>query len=317
MPRKIAPRRVAQLQRRYLREEGASPAEIRRWLPYLTAQIGAESNFTQGVRSPAGAGDIAQFMPGTAPGYGVTLGDDRIKDDIRGQIRYMLPLLRRHGVEGALRAYNAGPGAIEASKGYAETNQYVQRVKATAGRYSAGVGGGGAGETTARYQTIPGVDNTQQRQLLMQQYLLDRGKPNALLELQAGLSGARDVPETRVRVGGGRTGARAGGRSRPGDIYELFYRGPGGINIDNGQRVGRDFVSGHEGHVHLAADKATMRRANRLARRLGLHVGEYGKGITSGHAPNSFHYQPYGAMDVSGDPARMREFNRRVARGDF
>jgi hypothetical protein len=119
---------VQRLQARYLRRQGASPQEIRRWLPALTAQIGAESNFTQGVGSSAGARDIAQFMPGTATSYGVRLGDNKIKDDIRGQIRYMLPLLRQHGLEDALRGYNAGPGAIDASRGFSETNSYVQKI---------------------------------------------------------------------------------------------------------------------------------------------------------------------------------------------
>ena len=139
-------KRVSKLQRRELRRAGARPREIRRYQPILTAQIGAESNFTQGVRSPAGAQDIAQFMPGTAPGYGVTLGDGRIKDDIRGQVRYMLPLLRQRGIEDALRGYNAGVGAIERSHGFSETNEYVRRVRSSAGQYrglGAGAGGGG------------------------------------------------------------------------------------------------------------------------------------------------------------------------------
>ena len=131
---------------------GATPGEIRRWRPILTAQIGAESNFTQGVGSPAGARDIAQFMPTTAPSYGVRLGDGRIKDDIRGQVRYMLPLLRKYGPEGALRGYNAGVGAIERSKGFSETNQYVKRVLGSADRYGGLVDSAG----TAPGQRRPG-----------------------------------------------------------------------------------------------------------------------------------------------------------------
>jgi hypothetical protein len=148
MSRTVDPRRVARLQRRYLQQLGANKREIKQWRPYLTAQIGAESNFTQGIGSPAGARDIAQFMPGTAPSYGVTLGDGKIKDDIRGQIKYMLPLLRKYGVEGALRGYNAGPGAIQASKDFSETNAYVDRIFDSAGKYRGIVGpgrGGGGG----------------------------------------------------------------------------------------------------------------------------------------------------------------------------
>lgn len=202
MPRKVAPKRIAKLQRRYLREEGATPEEIRRYQPILTAQIGAESDFTQGVGSPAGAQDIAQFMPETAPGYGVKLGDGKITDDIRGQVRYMLPLLRQHGAEGALRGYNAGIGAIERSKGFSETNEYVKRVLGSADEYG-GMGGapGGPG-ASPQYRTIPGVDNSQGRQQAMLSYLDERGKPTALLELRSALDGSQDVPAQKVRVAG-------------------------------------------------------------------------------------------------------------------
>ena len=157
--RRVSPTRVARLQTRFLRSLGASQGEIRRWRPILTAQIGAESNFTQGVGSPAGARDIAQFMPGTAPGYGVTLGDGRIKDDIRGQVRYMLPFLRKYGAEGALRAYNAGPGAIERSKGFSETNTYVKRVLGSASDYGGIVAPAPGGRPGRPQITMPpGVD---------------------------------------------------------------------------------------------------------------------------------------------------------------
>lgn len=109
-------------------------------------------------------------------------------------------------------------------------------------------------------------------------------------------------------------GGNAGGGASA-SIHELFWNGPGAVNIDNGQRVGKDFVSGHRDHVHLAADRATMRRAKRVATSMGLHVGGFGRGISTGHAKNSYHYQPYGAMDVSGDQMAMRRFARRVARG--
>lgn len=160
MPRQVDPERVARLQRRFLRQEGATPQEIRKWRPYLTAQIGAESNFTKGLTSGAGASGIAQFMPGTAASYGVNPHDSKIKDDIRGQVRYMLPLLREHGVEGALRGYNAGPGAIEASKGYSETNKYVERIFGSVGQYRGGdraLPGGGQNPLAGNSNQAPGA----------------------------------------------------------------------------------------------------------------------------------------------------------------
>jgi hypothetical protein len=163
VPRPVNPQKVARLQRRYLALMGASPEEIRRYAPILKRQIGAESSFQTNIGSPAGARDIAQFMPATARTYGVTLGDNRIRDDIRGQVRMMLPLFRRHGVEGALRGYNAGEGAIQRSRSFPETNAYVQRILrgGNPGRVPALPGGssgapqaqGGGSITT----TIPGV----------------------------------------------------------------------------------------------------------------------------------------------------------------
>ena len=35
-------------------------------------------------------------------------------------------------------------------------------------------------------------------------------------------------------------------------LKELFYNGPGGVNVKNGKRVGKGFVSGHTDHVHVA-----------------------------------------------------------------
>lgn len=35
-------------------------------------------------------------------------------------------------------------------------------------------------------------------------------------------------------------------------VAELFWNGPGSVNIKNGKRVGRGFVSGHTDHVHVA-----------------------------------------------------------------
>jgi hypothetical protein len=160
MPRKVKVKKVARLQTKYLRSEGATAEEIRRFRPYLTAQIGQESGFTQGIGSPAGAQDIAQFMPATAPGYGVTLGDNKIRDDIRGQVRYMLPLLRRYGVEDALRGYNAGVGAIARSHGFSETNNYVANIKAAASKYELPNLGRGFRNPSAVGSNDPGVAPT-------------------------------------------------------------------------------------------------------------------------------------------------------------
>jgi hypothetical protein len=106
-------------------------------------QIGAESGFNPKAISPAGARGIAQIMPETAKGWGVNPDDpvaalDAAAKNMAGYIRTFQggksagqetdPVKVRNAYEKALRAYNAGPAAVEASRKYAETNRYVQKI---------------------------------------------------------------------------------------------------------------------------------------------------------------------------------------------
>lgn len=61
-------------------------------------------------------------------------------------------------------------------------------------------GGGGGVVTGYREMTTPGVDNSGLRQDLKLQYLQNKGKPNALLDLAGGLESAQDVAGTTTRV---------------------------------------------------------------------------------------------------------------------
>ena len=80
----------------------------------LAAQLMAESGFNPEAVSPAGAQGIAQFMPGTAAGYGLRDPFDPVAA-IDAQAHLMSDLLRRfHSVPLALAAYNAGSGAVGA-----------------------------------------------------------------------------------------------------------------------------------------------------------------------------------------------------------
>lgn len=77
--------------------------------------------------SPAGAQGIAQFMPATARGLGVD--PLRPVKALNAAAKLMASYVKKYGsYENALRAYNAGAGAIQASHGYAETNRYVQQI---------------------------------------------------------------------------------------------------------------------------------------------------------------------------------------------
>jgi hypothetical protein len=90
-------------------------------------QIQQESGFNPTIRSPAGAVGIAQIMPATARGWGVDPLNPTAALDAAA--KNMAAYVKKYGgIENALRAYNAGPGAIKASHGYAETNAYVKRI---------------------------------------------------------------------------------------------------------------------------------------------------------------------------------------------
>jgi hypothetical protein len=106
-------------------------------------QIEAESGFNPQARSYAGARGIAQIMPATARGWGVNPDDpvaalDAAAKNMAAYTKTFLggkdpgketdPAKLRTATEKALRAYNAGPGAVEASKRYAETNAYVNKI---------------------------------------------------------------------------------------------------------------------------------------------------------------------------------------------
>lgn len=106
---------------------GLSPALVR-------AMIAVESHGDPAAISRAGARGLMQLMPDTAATYGVIDAFDP-QENVFGGCRYMHDLLDHyHKNEAlALAAYNAGPGAVDASGGippFAETRAYVARVTA-------------------------------------------------------------------------------------------------------------------------------------------------------------------------------------------
>jgi hypothetical protein len=90
-------------------------------------QITQESGFDPNAHSPAGALGIAQMMPATARGWGVNPLDPVPALNVAA--KNMANYVRQYGgYENALRAYNAGPGNIARSRGFAETNAYVKAI---------------------------------------------------------------------------------------------------------------------------------------------------------------------------------------------
>jgi soluble lytic murein transglycosylase-like protein len=116
----------------------------------LAGLIKQESNFNPTAGSPAGARGLAQLMPATAAGLGVTNVLDPVQS-INGGAKYLKQQLDAFGgdVAKALAAYNAGPGAVKRFGGippYAETQNYVRIVQANAAGYRVG-----ASSTTPSY----------------------------------------------------------------------------------------------------------------------------------------------------------------------
>jgi hypothetical protein len=109
----------------------------------VSAQLYAESNFNPFARSPAGAQGIAQFMPGTARGLGLSNPFDP-DSAIDAQAHLMHDLLRRFAsVPLALAAYNAGPAPVAACgcvPPYPETRAYVAKILGLLGGAGEGAG---------------------------------------------------------------------------------------------------------------------------------------------------------------------------------
>ena len=101
----------------------------------LKAMGKTESNFNQRAVSSAGAIGVMQLMPGTAASLGVDPYDAR--QNIMGGAKYIAGNLEQfkgysNGLELAIAAYNAGPGAVikygYQIPPYKETQNYVKKV---------------------------------------------------------------------------------------------------------------------------------------------------------------------------------------------
>ena len=105
----------------------------------IRAIIHAESAYQADALSPKGAQGLMQLMPATQRELQVADVFDPI-DNIEGGTRYLAGLLDEFNrdVELATAAYNAGPSAVRKHGGvppYAETREYVRRVKILYRRY--------------------------------------------------------------------------------------------------------------------------------------------------------------------------------------
>lgn len=111
------------------------------WAQAHQESVGFNPYYVEGPgTSPAGARGLFQIMPGTAQGIARQLGIQNYSISMlwdpdmsaRFGMFYMRQQLdaQNGNVERALRAYNAGPGAVDASYDYRETNGYVVAINA-------------------------------------------------------------------------------------------------------------------------------------------------------------------------------------------
>lgn len=215
-------------------------------------QIGAESGWNINAGSPAGARDIAQFMPGTAAGMGVKLGDGNPLDDLDAAARMDARALKQYGGswKDALTAYNAGPGRVGKPL-YAETANYISKIlggKGDAHDSPTPSAGGGASqpaghsEVTFGTQSVTTTDPDLARKQFFAQWLAKK-KPNSpLLALGALDPNMSTTRTTQVPVA---TGVRTvGGPSGSGSTAPITGAGPSRAVAEAAKRLGVSEVGG-------------------------------------------------------------------------
>jgi cell wall-associated NlpC family hydrolase len=199
----------------------------------LAAQLQQESGFNPNAKSPAGALGIAQFMPGTAKGFGIDPMNPA--QAIDAQAKYMHNLLSKYkgNTKLALAAYNAGSGNVDKYHGippFAETQRYVKAILSGESQFPKLQGGGAPPAATqtatskAPTQSLqtptltPGSDPTQARQSLLA-YLMTNGAtqasgqaggdPNAGLVSLLTSMPTQSVPQLKVKASTPQAAAKA------------------------------------------------------------------------------------------------------------
>jgi len=259
-------------------------------------QIEAESGFNPNAVSPKGATGIAQIMPATARGWGVNPRDPIAS--LNAAAEHMAADVKRYGsYENALRAYNAGPAAIQRSKSYAETNAYVAKILGGRTPSTSGVGGSTGGEgafaTTTRKLVAPAQDLSQERALLALSFLSQQnGNPaNFVAQLQ----GLQDVPAQYQTT-------RTVGQTTPESLT------PGSSSSAGGRKGTANFegtkVAGWIAPIlQYARERGWQGKVNSGFRSYAEQQHIYNSGVRPAAVPGTSNHEgdefPRGAVDVS------------------
>lgn len=295
--------RVANRIKQVGRQVGATPMEIKSAL--------ATGIVESGLRNlPGGDADSAGWRQERAQFY---KDPTNLEASIRRYFKETRAVRGKYGNAGDLAAAVQRPAAQYRGR-YAAVSAQAQKLLGDAGG-SAPAALGTPGRTVT---TVSGPSEAEQRNALLSDYLTQRGRPGALLGLGTGLANIEAPTTTTTRIPGTKAATTSAPGAAGGDrinVKELYWRGPGWVNMKNGEKVGKNFVSGHDRHVHYAAPtEAGVLKVAKIAQQMGLRVGEHPKfgGVGGGHVPDSNHYAGL-AVDVTGPPAKLRAFARRVA----
>jgi hypothetical protein len=220
----------------------------------------------------------------------------------------------KYGSPGELAAAVQRPAAQYRGR-YAERMGDAREILSQVSGGTLTKGGGSSRYGRPVFESTPGVDNSGQRQALLQGYLSERGKPGALANLAYGLQEARDVPASTTLTPGLRQDSGGSpSRGRKVAVNELFFD-PLGWYLDEGKKV-QGAIGGHDDHLHASANsESDAVRIGKWAQRMGLTVREQSHfdPVDPVHTKGSFHYSDR-AVDVSGDPKQLRRLARKIRR---
>lgn len=261
------------------RKEGASPREIK-----SAIETGiVESNLTN---LPGGDGTSVGWRQEID-----TYGSKAKRMDVAGAahryFREAKGFNNRGGSAGQLAQRtqrSAYPDRYDQHSGEAE--QILKALSGSASSDSSSSPSSSGGEKSVTTST-PGVDRSADRRALVAQFITGKN-PKALVETMLAVNQTADTPGTSSTE----TVSTPATSSRTEPVASASGR--------------------------AVVDKTDIVRLGKLAQRMGLHVGENshfngGRKVTGGHAPNSNHYTD-SAIDVSGDPAKMKQFATHVDR---